>query len=217
MKRCMIVDDSSVIRKVAKRILSSPQLLVSEASSATEAIYMCEADMPDVIMLDATLPDMDTVDFIRQAMTEAKVRAEDRRAVFVGVEAYEAAGGTMPLKDLGGGQPNLLSLPTVEIVDNWSGIDSTPPIIVQDDEGNDVDVGHHTWVEGTCPVCSPSSGLRPMTISGQYGCGRMMFSTYHTTEDAHSGLIPQELILLYIILEIGVCHDSPPPPPPPVG
>ena len=121
------------------------------------------------------------------------------------------------LKDLGGGQPNLLSLPTVEIVDNWSGIDSTPPIIVQDDEGNDVDVGHHTWVEGTCPVCSPSSGLRPMTISGQYGCGRMMFSTYHTTEDAHSGLIPQELILLYIILEIGVCHDSPPPPPPPVG
>ena len=40
MKRCMIVDDSSVIRKVAKRILSSPQLLVSEASSATEAIYM---------------------------------------------------------------------------------------------------------------------------------------------------------------------------------
>ncbi|MCB1454070.1 MAG: response regulator [Rhizobiaceae bacterium] len=77
MKRCMIVDDSSVIRKVAKRILSSPQLLVSEASSATEAIYMCEADMPDVIMLDATLPDMDTVDFIRQAMTiESKVKPQ---------------------------------------------------------------------------------------------------------------------------------------------
>ena len=121
------------------------------------------------------------------------------------------------LQDLGGGQPNLLSLPTVEFVDNWSGIDSTPPVIVQDDEGNDVDVGHHTWVEGSCPVCSPSNELRSMSVSGEYGCGRMMFSTYHTTEDAHAGLIPQELVLLYIILEIGVCHDTPPPPPPPVG
>jgi ParB family chromosome partitioning protein len=31
--------------------------------------------------------------FIRQALTSAKVAASDRRAVFVGVEAYEAAGG----------------------------------------------------------------------------------------------------------------------------
>jgi len=121
------------------------------------------------------------------------------------------------LADLGGGQPNLLSLPTVEFVDNWSGIDATPAVMVQDEEGNDVDVGHHTWVEGSCPVCSPSNELRSMSISGEYGCGRMMFSTYHTTENAHAGLTPQELVLLYIILEIGVCHDTPPPPPPPVG
>ncbi|MEM7155697.1 MAG: hypothetical protein AAF799_22800 [Myxococcota bacterium] len=121
------------------------------------------------------------------------------------------------LQDIGNGQPNLLSLPTVEIVDNWSGIDAIPSIMVQDDEGNEIDVGHHPWVEGTCPVCSPSNELRPMTISAEYGCGRMMFSTYHTDEGEHPGLIPQELILLYIILEIGVCHDSPPPPPPPVG
>ncbi|MBV1857524.1 MAG: hypothetical protein KUG77_03865, partial [Nannocystaceae bacterium] len=121
------------------------------------------------------------------------------------------------LADLGGGQPNLLSLPTVEFVDNWSGIDATPQVMVQDDEGNDVDVGHHTWVEGSCQVCSPSNELRSMSISGEYGCGRMMFSTYHTTENAHAGLTPQELVLLYIILEIGVCHDTPPPPPPPVG
>lgn len=36
---------------------------------------------------------------IRRAMTEAKVRADDRRAIFVGVEAYEAEGGTV-LRDL---------------------------------------------------------------------------------------------------------------------
>jgi ParB family chromosome partitioning protein len=36
---------------------------------------------------------------IRRAMTEAKVSANDRRARFIGVEAYEAAGGAM-LRDL---------------------------------------------------------------------------------------------------------------------
>lgn len=120
------------------------------------------------------------------------------------------------LKDIGGGHPNLLSLPQVDLVDNWSGIDAIPPVITQDEMGNDVDVGHHAWVEGPCEACSPTS-VRPMTVSADYGCGRIMFSTYHTDEGAHSGLTPQELILLYIILEIGVCHDVPPPPPPPAG
>ena len=51
---------------------------------------------------------------IRRAMTEAKVRADDRRVCFVGIEAYEAEGGAM-LRDLftedGGGwleEPALL-------------------------------------------------------------------------------------------------------------
>ncbi len=64
MKRCMIVDDSSVIRKVAKRILSGPELLIIEASSSVEALHMCEADMPQIIMLDMSLPDMDTIEFL---------------------------------------------------------------------------------------------------------------------------------------------------------
>lgn len=68
MKRCMIIDDSSVICKVAGRILSSPDMLVVEANSATDALSMCAADMPDIIVVDARLPDMDTINFIRQAM-----------------------------------------------------------------------------------------------------------------------------------------------------
>jgi hypothetical protein len=121
------------------------------------------------------------------------------------------------LKDIGGGYPNLLSLPSVTLIDNWSGIDAIPPVITQDEMGNDVDVGHHKWVQGPCESCDPVGTDRPMTISADYGCGRLMFSTYHTDEGVHAGLTPQELILLYIILEIGVCHDVPPPPPPPVG
>jgi hypothetical protein len=121
-----------------------------------------------------------------------------------------------PLKDVGSGYPTLNALPSVMFEDNWSGLDAVHDIFVQDQDAEQVNVGHHTWVEGPCGACSDSSSVRPMTVSGQYGCGRMMFSTYHTTEISHGGLTPQELVLLYIILEIGVCHGEPPPPPPPI-
>ena len=66
MKRCMFVDDSSVIRKVAKRILGGSDFIVIEASSGHEATHMCEADMPDIIVIDVGLPDMPAADLIRR-------------------------------------------------------------------------------------------------------------------------------------------------------
>lgn len=68
MKRCMIVDDSSVVRKVAKRILAGPELVVVEAANGRQAIEMCSAEMPDLIMVEGSLHDMPTVDFIRHVM-----------------------------------------------------------------------------------------------------------------------------------------------------
>ena len=66
MKRCMFVDDSSVIRKVAKRILGGPNLLVVEAATGYDALDMCAIDMPEIIIVDSALPDMPTVEFIRR-------------------------------------------------------------------------------------------------------------------------------------------------------
>lgn len=66
MKRCMIVDDSSVIRKVAKRILGGTDMTVVEASNAHEALAICAVEMPDIVVVDSSLPDMDTTDLIRQ-------------------------------------------------------------------------------------------------------------------------------------------------------
>ena len=66
MKRCMFVDDSSVIRKVAKRILGGPDMMVIEADSAEQALDMCSIDMPEVIVVDTGLPDMPAEDFIRR-------------------------------------------------------------------------------------------------------------------------------------------------------
>jgi two-component system chemotaxis response regulator CheY len=64
MKRCMFVDDSSVIRKVAKRILGGPEMLVIEADCGYSAIEMCTAEMPDIIIVDSNLPDLPTTEVI---------------------------------------------------------------------------------------------------------------------------------------------------------
>lgn len=113
------------------------------------------------------------------------------------------------LKDIGNGYPTLANLPGITLEDNWSGLEDTPPVIVQNEDGEDVDVGHYPWVEGPCASCvSDPTSARPMTVSARYGCGRMLFSTYHTTESVHAGLTPQELVLLYIILEIGLCQEG---------
>ncbi|TIP99198.1 MAG: response regulator [Mesorhizobium sp.] len=66
MKRCMFIDDSSVIRKVAKRILGGSDMLVIEAASGLDAVEMCTADMPDIIVVDGALPDMQAEDVIRR-------------------------------------------------------------------------------------------------------------------------------------------------------
>ncbi|MDG4881611.1 response regulator [Mesorhizobium sp. WSM4884] len=66
MKRCLFVDDSSVIRKVAKRILGGSDIVVTEAATGLDAIEICSTDMPDVVVVDGGLPDMQAVDLIRR-------------------------------------------------------------------------------------------------------------------------------------------------------
>jgi hypothetical protein len=60
-------------------------------------------------------------------------------------------------------------------------------------------------------IGSDGSGpKRPLTVTFEpAGCGRVLYSTYHTTDDSHVGLVPQERILLYLIMEIGVCKEGP--------
>ena len=119
-------------------------------------------------------------------------------------------------KNGGGGFPTINNLPLIETVDNWSGISATPPVMVDDGMGGQVNVGHKTWVEGPGNYDSVPAGPNPLTISAEYGCGKLMFTTYHMAEgsDTYIGLTPQELVLLYLILEIGVCQVPYEPPPP---
>ena len=65
MKSCLVVDDSKVIRKVARHILETLQFKVDEAEDGREALRRCDASMPDVILLDWNMPVMGGMDFLR--------------------------------------------------------------------------------------------------------------------------------------------------------
>jgi two-component system, chemotaxis family, chemotaxis protein CheY len=65
MKTCLVVDDSSVIRKVARRILEGLDFEIAEAEDGEEAIESCRKQLPDAILLDWNMPKMDGYDFLR--------------------------------------------------------------------------------------------------------------------------------------------------------
>jgi hypothetical protein len=99
--------------------------------------------------------------------------------------------------------PTLYDLPQLQTVDNWSAIIDTAEVLVDDGMGGQVDVGHKIWLEGD----GLGLGVHPLTVTGQYGCGKIQFTSYHTAEFFnYVGLSPQELVLVYTILEIGVCQ-----------
>jgi two-component system chemotaxis response regulator CheY len=65
MKSCLIVDDSKVVRKVARRILEDLEFEIEEAADGKLALEACLKHMPDVILLDWNMPVMNGLEFLR--------------------------------------------------------------------------------------------------------------------------------------------------------
>lgn len=65
MKTCLVVDDSKVIRMVAKRIMGEFGFGTEEAEDGEEALQKCRNEMPDVILLDWNMPIMDGLEFLK--------------------------------------------------------------------------------------------------------------------------------------------------------
>jgi two-component system chemotaxis response regulator CheY len=64
MKKCLIVDDSSVIRKIARRILEEMDFQIVEAENGARAMEICERKLPDAILLGWNMPVMDGHEFL---------------------------------------------------------------------------------------------------------------------------------------------------------
>ena len=66
MKSCLVVDDSKVIRMVARRILEGLSFEVIEAVDGKDALDRCLETMPDAVLLDWNMPIMSGIEFLRE-------------------------------------------------------------------------------------------------------------------------------------------------------
>jgi two-component system chemotaxis response regulator CheY len=65
MKQCLVIDDSRVIRTVARRIFEELQFATDEAEDGMAALRACRERMPDVVFLDWDMPSMPGLDFVK--------------------------------------------------------------------------------------------------------------------------------------------------------
>jgi len=67
---CLVVDDSRVVRKMARRMLEGCGFSVSEAGDGAEALTACRAAMPSFVLLDWNMPVMNGIEFLRALRRE---------------------------------------------------------------------------------------------------------------------------------------------------
>lgn len=67
---CLVVDDSTVVRKVARRILERHGFTVLEAEDGQKALDACRAEMPRAVLLDRNMPVLDGIGFLRALRAE---------------------------------------------------------------------------------------------------------------------------------------------------
>lgn len=65
-RRCLIIDPSSMVRRVAARIIRELGLEALDAKTGQEALDLCADRMPEAIMIDWSLPDMQADQFLKE-------------------------------------------------------------------------------------------------------------------------------------------------------
>ena len=66
MPSCLVVDDSRVVRKVARRIVEDLGFTCEEAEDGQKAYEACSKSMPDAILLDWNMPVMSGIEFLEK-------------------------------------------------------------------------------------------------------------------------------------------------------
>ena len=66
---CLVVDDSRVIRRMATDTLKSLGLRTAEAEHGKAAVEFCRHTVPDIVLLDWNMPEMDGISCLRALRT----------------------------------------------------------------------------------------------------------------------------------------------------
>jgi two-component system chemotaxis response regulator CheY len=66
MKSCLIVDDSKVVRMVARKILEGLNFEIAEAEDGQKALEVCQREMPAAVLLDWNMPVKSGIEFLQE-------------------------------------------------------------------------------------------------------------------------------------------------------
>ena len=69
-RTCLVVDDSRVVRKLARRMLEANGFTVTEAEDGLQALEACRHALPDGVLLDWNMPVMNGIDCLRALRAE---------------------------------------------------------------------------------------------------------------------------------------------------
>jgi two-component system chemotaxis response regulator CheY len=67
---CLVVDDSRVVRRIARNILEAQGFRVEEAEDGMQALAACRRAMPRAVLLDWNMPVMNGIEFLRALKAE---------------------------------------------------------------------------------------------------------------------------------------------------
>ena len=68
MKKLLIVDDASFIRRIHKQILNSMGYTTIEVATGTEALEFYEKEKPDAVIVDLIMPDIDGMEVAKKIL-----------------------------------------------------------------------------------------------------------------------------------------------------
>lgn len=100
MKKCLIVDDDEISRKIIKDVASDFDLEIFEVAGGAEALNICMQNIPDLIILDWMMPNVDGLEFLYEfraiegnqacfvIMCTAKSSDNHPEAMDAGADAY---------------------------------------------------------------------------------------------------------------------------------
>lgn len=149
-------------------------------------------------------------DVLRRAFEEEEpIRWRDDDGTFGSAETAQSYDAPALIDDGGlGAWLGAQEIDEFAVEDSWSVVASVHDYQAPDETGQTVSFSPRVWVRGQVD----DVGAQPATVSFQYGCGRALFSTYHTEGHGGLNLMPQERALLYIVLEVAVCIGEIEPP-----
>ncbi|HEU4613209.1 MAG TPA: hypothetical protein VFS15_14060, partial [Kofleriaceae bacterium] len=108
--------------------------------------------------------------------------------------------------------PSMYNPDAFQVHDNWNWIDKLNSVMKGTDENGDpVYDDPKAWVTASD---TSGHGARPVAVTYEpAGCGKVLYTTFQTSGTSaaaeHVGLLAQERVLLFLIMEIGACTENP--------